>query len=99
MFKDYGFEKTAEVRMDASAGKAMAERRGVGKVRHIATQFLWVQQRVKEGELAFAKATTTDNLADLMTKPLIEARIQYLLTKMNMHWQEGRCKLAPVLDG
>ena len=34
------------VRVDATASKAIASRRGVGRVRHLHTQVLWVQEAV-----------------------------------------------------
>ncbi len=99
MYDDFGLVKSGEVRMDATAGKAMTERRGLGKVRHVSTKYLWIQQRVKAKELTYPKVGTTDNQADLLTKPLADPRIQYLLSRMSMHFVEGRCSLAPVLEG
>ena len=34
---------------DATTGKSIATRRGLGKTRHIALHLLWVQQRVQSG--------------------------------------------------
>ena len=34
---------------DASAGRAMATRRGVGRVRHLDARLLWLQQLCAEG--------------------------------------------------
>eukprot|EP00973_Karenia_brevis_P049602 6883804-Karenia_brevis.AAC.1 len=42
-------ESLLDVKMDASAGKAIASRRGAGKIRHIATPTLWVQKLVFDG--------------------------------------------------
>ena len=39
------------VRVDATASKAIASRRGVGRVRHLHTQVLWVQEAVARREL------------------------------------------------
>ena len=39
------------VRVDATASKAIASRRGVRRVRHLHTQVLWVQEGVARGEL------------------------------------------------
>ena len=43
------------VRVDATASKAIASRRGVGRVRHLYTQVLWVQEVVAFRELTIAK--------------------------------------------
>ena len=43
------------VRVDATASKAIASRRGVGRVRHLQTQILWVQEAVACRELTIVK--------------------------------------------
>ena len=40
---------------DASAGRSLAFRKGLGKVRHIETKYLWVQDLIKEGRLKLLK--------------------------------------------
>eukprot|EP00973_Karenia_brevis_P080681 11193847-Karenia_brevis.AAC.1 len=42
-------ESLLDVNMDASAGKAIARRRGAGDIRHIATPTLWIQKVVFDG--------------------------------------------------
>ena len=49
MAKDVGREVDISLDTDASAAKGIACRRGVGKVRHLHTPLLWVQQKVDEG--------------------------------------------------
>eukprot|EP00971_Amphidinium_carterae_P312543 6212170-Amphidinium_carterae.1 len=46
MFSDLGvtFKEPLLVQMDATAGIAVASRRGSGKIRHIATPALWIQK-------------------------------------------------------
>ena len=44
--KDWGLQTENEVFMDASAGIAMGSRRGLGKAKHVDTQYHWVQDRV-----------------------------------------------------
>ena len=60
------------VRVDATASKAMASRRGVGRVRHLHTQVLWVQEAVARRELTIAKVLGCQNPADLGTKHLAQ---------------------------
>ena len=54
MLKDFGVDinkntksdkAVLEVRVDASAGRGTAVRRGAGRIRHIATPTLWVQKK------------------------------------------------------
>ena len=58
------------VRVDATASKAIASRRGVGRVRHLHTQVLWVQEAVARRELTIVKVTRIENPADVGTKTL-----------------------------
>ena len=70
MMADLGFDLDLEVLTDASAAKGIASRRGLGKTRHVAVHFLWVQERVKNGDLVVSKVWGGDNPADLLTKYL-----------------------------
>ena len=71
--KDLGIELGAGIYADASAAIGIIKRRGVGKVRHIRTQSLWLQEAHATRRLAFEKVDGTSNPADLLTKHLSEA--------------------------
>ena len=43
---DLGFDLGGRMWTDSSAGSTIANRRGLGKVRHIRTTCLWAQERV-----------------------------------------------------
>ena len=60
-----------EVRLwvDSSTAKAMSERMGLGKVRHMDVRYLWVQEVRRRGGLKVMKIKGEDNPADIMTKP------------------------------
>ena len=55
---------------DASAALAMVARRGLGKMRHLDTNYLWIQKRAAKGDLNFKKVAGVGNGADLFTKTL-----------------------------
>ena len=59
-----------DLNTDASAAKGIAMRRGVGKVRHIEVNQLWLQDRVSKGDFSVTKVRGDENPADLMTKHL-----------------------------
>ena len=63
---------------DASAAIGIVQRSGLGKVRHLAIAGLWVQQRVRRGELLVGKIPGERNPADLMTKSLDRKRMEAL---------------------
>ena len=59
-------------------------RRGLGKLRHLDTNYLWIQEKAAKGDLNFKKVAGVDNGADLFTKTLswneIQSHIQIELT-------------------
>ena len=69
---DFGFDRHGEMDLevltDSSAAKGIAVRRGAGKVRHIETGALWVQQALNNGRFALSKVDGKKNVSDLMTK-------------------------------
>ena len=65
---DLGFDWPIELRADASAAIGICRRRGLGKVRHLHTADLWVQDRLKSGDFALRKTPGSQNIADMMTK-------------------------------
>ena len=67
---DWGEILPLEVCSDSSAARGFAQRRGLGKMRHVQTRYLWVQERVKEGHLTIVPIRGKNNPADLFTKPV-----------------------------
>ena len=53
--KDLGLMIGATVHSDASAALAIAQRQGLGKLRHLKVQFLWVQERIRGGDFDVKK--------------------------------------------
>ena len=70
MAKDYGKERVTHMHVDATAAIGIAERKGLGKVRHLDTQALWIQDAVRRRRVSLEKVLGTENPADLMTKHL-----------------------------
>jgi len=70
LVKDLGRGLGVDLYCDASAGRSMAFRKGLGKVRHMDTKFLWIQDLVKTGRLKVLKVKGTSNPADVGTKHL-----------------------------
>ena len=66
--RDLGLDYKLAVYADASAALGIVKRRGIGKVRHIRTQSLWLQEAHAEKRLAFEKIDGSRNPADLLTK-------------------------------
>ena len=97
LLEDLGVNLEIKVFTDATTGKAMAVRRGLGKVRHIAVNELWIQERVYLGDLKIVKIKNKFNPADLMTKHLSHGEIVNILEQLNHVHAEGRSEEAPEL--
>jgi hypothetical protein len=80
--------------MDSNTGLSIGSRHGLGKVKHIDIVFLWVQDAVISKRVSLGKQPTLDMLADLLTKPLEQARVRMLLERMNYFFTAGRHSLA-----
>ena len=66
------------VYMDSSSAKALAQRRGVGRLKHVDLRHLWVESCVRQKLLRLKKVGTRNNVADLNSKNLSVARRKYL---------------------
>ena len=75
MAKDFGLTVNGRIDSDASAAIGIVQRHGLGKLRHINVQYLWLQDKVRMKELEVKKVPGQDNPADLMTKYLDAAGI------------------------
>lgn len=44
VLQDWGLDARVELAADSIAAKGLASRRGVGRVRHVATRYLWLKE-------------------------------------------------------
>ena len=82
------------MRSDATAAIGIVGREGLGKVRHLATADLWIQQRVRRGEIAVAKWPGPDNPADLCTKGLSPDAVAKHFKATGYELVDGRAESA-----
>ena len=95
---DLGVELPVRVWTDSSATMGICGRQGFGKLRHVDTKSLWVQQKVRDGSLEIRKVRGEANPADLFTKHLSsEVRVTELLRLFGCHFAGGRAEGAPQL--
>ena len=91
MAADFGIRWSGVVRSDSSAAIGIAQRDGLGgRCRHIKVQYLWIQERIKEGELQVAKVPGTNNPADIMTKAVPSEVLEKHFGYMGFKPEEGR---------
>jgi hypothetical protein len=70
MCKDLGIELDVRLWTDSTACKGICNRAGIGKLKHIDVQLLWLQDAVRKGRVELVKVRGDVNPADLMTKHL-----------------------------
>ena len=70
LYGDRGFTVEARVHVDATAAKSIIERRGVGTVRHLEIDTVWLQEQQARLRVPLVKCLGTANPADMMTKHL-----------------------------
>ena len=73
LLHDFGLEKPLTVFTDSTAAMGIAARQGLGKIRHLDTNTLWVQQAVRCRRLALRKVLGEENPADVVTKHIVGA--------------------------
>ena len=98
LLRDLGVQLPLRVWTDSSATMGICSRQGLGKLRHVDTRSLWVQQRVRDGSLELRKVRGEVNPADLFTKHLPgEDKIKNLLGLFGCRFADGRAAEAPEL--
>ena len=75
--------------LDASATLSLVNRRGLCTAKHVDMQSVWIQEASKSNRFATKKIGTNVNLADLMTKPIPDARIELLMSVMRYEFLEN----------
>ena len=87
----------SKIKLDATAGRAIAMRRGAGRIRHIATTTLWLQRLVINGDIKKTRVGGNDN-CDLATKHLDYQTMCRHLKFCGMRFAEGRSRIALQLE-
>jgi hypothetical protein len=83
---------------DSSAAIGISTRQGLGKLRHLDTHTLWIQQAVRTGKIDLRKVLGEVNPADLFTKhSLSRERLKGLVTLYDCHFRSGRAESAPKM--
>ena len=70
LWKDLGIQLSGHLLADASAALGILKRRGLGKVRHLNTNFFWVQEVMAKLEVEYGKVLGSENTSDRFTKAL-----------------------------
>ena len=85
LLADWCVAAALKVARDSSA-RGLASKRGLSKTRHIATRYLWLQEKVRKKELDLTVVATADNRGDLFTKALAGPRLYLLARWCRWRW-------------
>ncbi len=98
MMEDLGQKMEVRVWTDSTATMGICGRRGLGKLRHIDTQCLWIQQKVRNKAFEVRKIQGELNPADLFTTHLPgEEKVKSLVKLLECELRGGRAAGAPKL--
>ena len=96
--EDFGLKVPLRLWSDSSAALGISKRSGLGKLRHLDTQTLWLQEKVRMGALEVRKVRGEVNPADLFTKHLpSHDNILQLIKLFGCSYRDGRAASAPLL--
>ena len=90
MIRDMGGQVAIDLHTDSTAGKGIASRVGMGKIRHLDTGLLWLQHHVNRRDLRIKKVHKDKNLADIGTKAINVTVQETLMNLMNFKEAHGR---------
>ena len=97
--KDMNWDLKPRVWSDATAAIRISKRRGLGKIRHLHTTDLWIQEQVRSERVILEKIAGVENPGDVFTKYVDKGIMQKALSKMNCEYRDGRPASAPANMG
>ena len=98
LLRDLGIDLPVRVWTDSSAALGICSRSGLGKLRHLETHTLWVQEKIRTGAFELRKVKGDVNPADLFTKHLSSReRVHMLVGLFGCVYRDGRAESAPLL--
>ena len=98
MVADLGEKLDIKIYTDSAAALGIIGRRCLGKVRHMETGYLWLQEWVADNKLVVAKVKGTEYPSDLGTKHLKVEDIDKHLSRLLFFSEDGRSFAVPGID-
>ena len=96
--RTWGVDAVGKVYADTSAALGIAQKQGMGKVRHIRTLALWIQEARVTGRPSYKKVLGSRNPADILTKHVASTQLDQHLATVGVEVRGGRADCAPSLD-
>ena len=95
--EDLGISADVHIRTDSSAAIGICNRTGIGRVRHLATGQLWVQERIRNQAFRLFKHPGAENPGDICTKHVPAELLRTHLPTTSVSFQSGRAECAPAV--
>ena len=95
MYRDLGVTVGINAYVGASAAVGIACRRGLGKVRRVELDQLWLQSQVARGRVRVFKVPGEENVAESLTKRCTAERIALTMWRTSNEPRTGRHRLMP----
>ena len=83
---------------DASAAIGIVGRKGLGKLRHVDTQCLWIQDAAARKAIEFSKVAGSLNPSDMCTKGVESWRLTEHMSRICVQARNDRAITAPTLQ-
>ena len=97
LLRDLGVNSSLRVWTDSLAAIGICSRQGLGKLRHLDTHTLWIQQAVRSKRVDLRKVAGEVNPADLFTKhSLTRERLMGLAKLFEVEYRGGREASTPT---
>ena len=99
LYRDIGYDLLLRLWTGSSAAVGICSRQDLGKLGHLESTSLWIQQRIRHGELEVRKIAGEKNPGDLYTKHLeSKANNEQLVGLFGGEFRVGRAEAAPRLQ-
>ena len=99
IMKEFNLEANLTVKGDAVAAIGIVRRQGLGRIRHLAVADLWIQQRSKDGCVAYSKLEGARNTSDILTKAVEAEVLNRHMAELGLEFTEGRHESTPAYNG
>ena len=96
MYADLGYKMNIRTHSDATAAIGIARRRGLGKLRHLDREDLWIRAKVRATDIELCKVLGAANPADILTKCVASKILQAALPRAGIVSETGRPASAPA---
>ena len=88
LLHEMNFSAKLHVYCDSSSARGIAQRDGVGKVKHLETKHLFAQEKVQRGQLTIFRVPRKENASDALTHKLSGTELKTVMGKLDMHAAE-----------